>query len=107
MRPDIGRIPGNRLELTGRAMMAYADRAHGSNGSRPAVAFPGQAERLRAVDRAAADAATLHPFESCSGAAHEGATQVEARDLIVRTLAPCRVDSPLIQLLNGRGPSAL
>src|SRR5712692_4534039 len=30
---------------------------------------------------------------------------VEAQDLAVKTLGPCRVDSPLIPLLSGRRPS--
>src|SRR5438445_4436688 len=105
MRPGIRRMPGSQLKLTGRGMMAYADRAQGANGSRPAVAFPRAAERLRVADGAAANAATLHPFESCSGAAHDGAAVVEAGDLVVKTLGSCRVDSPLIPLLNGRRPS--
>jgi 6-phosphofructokinase 1 len=38
-------------------------------------------------------------------AAPEVSFMVEPQDLVVKTLGPCRIDSPLMPLLNGRRPS--
>src|SRR5437870_1743256 len=38
-------------------------------------------------------------------ASPEVSFMVEPQDLVVKTLGPCRIDSPLMPLLNGRRPS--